>query len=256
MAATEARAPSAAVACDTVRDMMTGRWLLGIYAGGGLAAVLLVVLLALDRNGAEGDAGAANPSSPDGVNASEDGLAEASRTVLSAPVPVPEPGSLWLPVEPSAVDAMDIPAFAYVVDVPGKVLVRVAPSAAPRAVGDAVEVEIPQLDAAFQLVAERVQNGPGSTRSVSGHAEDDSGRRHSFVLTTGPRSMFARIGTPEGAFELAANRELGWLMRAANMDRHVDYSKPDTYIVRPGGPDRPGRGTETAVGRIEALDAF
>ena len=251
-----ARAPPAAVACDTVRDMMTGRWLLGIYVGGGLAAVLLVVLLALDRNGAEGNAGAANPSSADGANPSEDGLAEASRTVPSAPVLEPEPGSLWRPVEPSAVDATDIPAFAYVVDVPGKVLVRVAPLAAPRAVGDAVEVEIPQLDAAFQLVAERVQSGPGSTRSVAGHAEDDSGGRHSFVLTTGPRSMFARIGTPEGAFELAANRELGWLMRAANMDRHVDYSKPDTYIVRPGGPDRPSHAAETAVGRIEALDAF
>ena len=175
----------------------------------------------------------------------------AARSALS-----PGRQSLWRPVEESAVDPADIPAFAYVADVPGKALVRVAALAAPRAVGDRVEVEIPQLDAAIQLVVERVQEGPGSTRSVSGHAEDGSGGRHGFVLTTGPRSMFARIGTPEGAFELAANRDLGWLMPAANMDRHVDYSKPDTYLVRPGGPDRPGQAAELPWQRAEERYGF
>lgn len=228
--------------------MASRRWLLGIYVGGGVAALLLVALLARDRNAAGGDAGAASAPNAARANASDDG------TAPSAPSPGPRP--LWQPVEPSAIDPADIPAFAYVADVPGKALVRVAPLAAPRVVGDRVEVEIPQLDAAFQLVVERVQEGPGITRSVSGHAEDGSGTRHRFVLTTGPRSTFARIGTPAGAFELAANRELGWLMPAANMDRHVDHSKPDTFIVRPGGPDRPGQPAERAAGRIAARDAF
>ena len=225
-------------------------WPLGIYVAVGLAALVLVVLLARDRNGAEGNVGvepALNPQvqTPPAVDE-------------RLPPPAPSPGrrSLWQPVEESAVDAADIPAFAYVADVPGKALVRVASLAAPRAVGDRIEVEIPQLDAAIQLVVERVQEGPGSTRSVSGRAEDGSGGRHGFVLTTGPRSMFARIGTPEGAFELAANRDLGWLMSAANMDRHVDYSKPDTYIVRPGGPDRPGQATELPWERAEERGAF
>ena len=218
--------------------------------------MLLVVLLTRAWSGAEGDAAPAsalNAASANAVTAERpadghDGMAPAA--------PSTEPRSLWQPVEQSAVDAADIPAFAYVADVPGKALVRVAALAAPRAVGDRVEVEIPQLDAAIQLVVERVQEGPGSTRSVSGQAEDGSGGRRGFVLTTGPRSMFARIGTPEGAFELAANRDLGWLMPAANMDRHVDYSKPDTYIVRPGGPDRPGQAAELPWERAEERGAF
>ena len=225
-------------------------WPLGIYVAVGLAAVLLVVLLARGRNGAQEDVGAEPELNPQAqaVPTVDDGVAP--------PAPSPKRQSLWQLVEESAVDPADIPAFAYVADVPGKALVRVASLAAPRAVGDRVEVEIPQLDAAFQLVVERVVEGPGSTRSVSGQAEDGGGGRHGFVLTTGPRSMFARIGTPEGAFELAANRELGWLMPAANMDRHVDYSKPDTYIVRPGGPDRPGRATELPWERAEGRGAF
>ena len=232
--------------------MAAKRWLLGVYVGGGLAAVLLVVLLARDRNDAQ-DADAPNTSSANDSTV-EHPAAGDDETATAAPSSGPQP--LWQPVEPSAVDSADIPAFAYVADVPGKALVRVAPSAAPRTVGDSIEVEIPQLNTAFQLVVERVQEGPGSTRSVSGHAEDGSGGRHSFVLTTGPRTTFARIGTPEGAYELAANRELGWLMPAANMDRHVDYSKPDTYIVRPGGPDRPGQETERPWERAEERDAF
>ena len=225
-------------------------WPLGIYVAVGLAAVLLVVLLARGRNEAQEDVGAEPALNPQ---------AQAAPTVDDGATPsAPSPGrqSLWQLVEESAVDPADIPAFAYVADVPGKALVRVAALAAPRAIGDRIEVEIPQLDAAFQLVVERVQEGPGSTRSVSGHAEDGSGGRHGFVLTTGPRSMFARIGTPEGAFELAANRDLGWLMPAANMDRHVDYSKPDTYIVRPGGPARPGQATELPWERAEVRGAF
>ena len=225
-------------------------WPLGIYVAGGLAALVLVVLLARGRSGAQEDVGAEPALHPQVQTppAVDDGL--------PSPAPSPKRHSLWRLVEESAVDPADIPAFAYVADVPGKALVRVAALAAPRAVGDRVEVEIPQLDAAFQLVVERVQEGPGSTRSVSGQAEDGSGGRHGFVLTTGPRSMFARIGTPEGAFELAANRDLGWLMPAANMDRHVDYSKPDTYIVRPGGPDRPGQATELPWERAEERGAF
>ena len=239
-----------------MRRMATRRWLLGVYIGGGLAAVLLVVLLARDGTELEGDAAPASTLNAVSADASavahpaagDDGTATAASSPRFQP--------LWQPVEPSAVDPADIPAFAYVADVPGKALVRVAPLAAPRAVGDSIEVEIPQLNAAFQLVVERVQEGPGSTRSVSGDAVDGNGGRHTFVLTTGPRTTFARIGTPRGAYELAANRELGWLMPAANMDRHVDYSKPDTYIVRPGGPDRPGQETERPWERAEERDAF
>ena len=233
-----------------MRPMAAKRWLLGVYVSGGLAAVLLVVLLARNGSDTGGDAAPASALNAPSANIPADGTAEMAPSPRSGPQP------LWQPVEPDTVDPADIPAFAYVADVPGKALVRVAPLAAPRAVGDSIEVEIPQLNAAFQLVVERVQEGPGSTRSVSGHAEDGNGGRHSFVLTTGPRTTFARIGTPEGAYELAANRELGWLMPAANMDRHVDYSKPDTYIVRPGGPDRPGQETERPWERAEERDAF
>ena len=161
-----------------------------------------------------------------------------ARTVADQAAPLrPVAGALWQVVDPSAVDAARLPAYKEVVE--GRALVRLLPRQGPFAAGDRPAVPVPQLGETYHPLVERVKVGPGSTHSVAGHASGIDGSRHLFVYTVGPRSTFARIGTPHGTFELVANGELGWLMPTANMDRHVDYDKPHTYIVRPGGANRP-----------------
>lgn len=146
------------------------------------------------------------------------------------------PDALWRPVEEGTVDPQSIPEYKEVVA--GRVLVQLADTQRRLAVGDRVSVSIPQLGETYRPVVERIETGPGTTRSFVGSTAAD-GQRHRLVFTQGPRSTFAHIGTPQGTYELVANGELGWLMPTANMDQHVDYDKPDYYIVRPGGPDRP-----------------
>lgn len=156
------------------------------------------------------------------------------------------PESLWEPVAPevATVVASQLdgpPSAPDYMDVEDRVLVRLVNRERQLAVGDRLDMGLPQLGETYRPVVERVQNGPGATRSITGMATDSDGGKHRFIYTVGPRSTFATIGTRHGIFELVANAELGWLMPAANMYRNVDYSKPDYYVVRPGGPDRPGR---------------
>ena len=150
--------------------------------------------------------------------------------------PLP-PDALWRPVELSTVDPKSIPPYKEVVK--HRALVRLMDPQRKLTVGDRVSVFIPQLGEVFRPVVERIETGPGSTRSVVGYGVGSDGQRNRFVFTQGPHSAFAHIRTSQGTYELVAKRELGWLMPTAGMDQHVDYSKPDYYIVRPGGPDRP-----------------
>ena len=164
----------------------------------------------------------------------------------SPPRGAPAPDSLWQPIAPevAAVVASQLdgpPSAPDYMDVEDRVLVRLVNRERLLAVGDRLDVGLPQLGETYRPVVERVQNGPGATRSITGMATDSDGGKHRFIYTVGPRSTFATIGTRQGVFELVANAELGWLMPAANMYRNVDYSKPDYYVVRPNGPDRPGQ---------------
>ena len=218
------------------------RRLLAVYATCAALAVLVVVLIAF------GDRG-----EPDGTpfpvvenSAEPDAPREPERDSAPQLPNAPTPGSLWQPVAPelAAVVASHLdgpPSSPDYADVEGKALVRLVNRGRPLAVGDRLDVRLPQLGETYSPVVERIQNGPGATRSVTGQATDSDGGKHRFIYTVGPRSTFATIGTRAGVFELVANAELGWLMPAANMYRDVDYSKPDYYIVRAGGPDRPGR---------------
>ena len=71
--------------------------------------------------------------------------------------------------------------------------------------------------------------------SYIGLLREADGRGYRFIITAGARNTFAHVGTSRGTFELVASDELGWLMPTANMDQHVDYSKPD-YIIREESP--------------------
>lgn len=204
----------------------------------GYVACLLIVVLALVLWQVVNRSTEPAEHMPDDVPASgpSEAAADAPLSDDAGAAQLP-PDALWRPVDESTVDPQSVPAYKEVVE--GRVLVQLADTQRRLAVGDRVSVSIPQLGETYRPVVERIETGPGTTRSFVGSSAATDDQRHRLVFTQGPRSTFAHIGTPQGTYELVANGELGWLMPTANMDQHVDYSKPDYYIVRPGGPDRP-----------------
>ena len=100
--------------------------------------------------------------------------------------------------------------------------------------GDRVDLVVPQLGISYTTTILRVESLIGGARSYVGRLIEGD-RLSTFVVTVGANGTFAYLGTPEGSYELVGNRELAWLMPTANMDRHVDYSKPDYFV---GGEDR------------------
>ena len=146
---------------------------------------------------------------------------------------LPPADVLWQVVDEGTVD--ELPSYKEVV--PGRALVRMANLSPAWDVGDRIAVEIPQIGALYRPVIEEIKAGPGGRRSFVGVLAEEAGRRYGFVITVGPGSAFAYLSTPWGSYELVAQGELGWLMPTANMDQHVDYSKPDYLIVedRNGG---------------------
>lgn len=136
---------------------------------------------------------------------------------------------VWETVDESSVDTL--PAYKEVVA--GRALVRLAEPAGGWRAGSELGFEVPQLGQTFPGVIERVDDDPWGNRSFVGLLREPDGSEYRFVVTIGARNQFANIGTSRGAFELVAADGLGWLMPTANMDQHMDYSRPDYYI-----PDR------------------
>ena len=142
---------------------------------------------------------------------------------------VPEPENQgWVAVEPDSVGPDRIPAYRETVK--DSVLVALSDELWSWKAGDQVSLSVPQIDASFITTIERVAVGLGNNRSYFGKLGDEE-RRYSFVITVGDRNAFAFLATPAGSYELVGNTELAWLMPSANLDQHVDYSKPDFYIV-------------------------
>ena len=97
--------------------------------------------------------------------------------------------------------------------------------------GTRVEFDIPQTGATLESVIERVETGLAGNISYIGRVVGQDSP-HRIVVTVGTRNAFAYIGSARGGYEMVGNREFGWLMTSAGMDRHVDYSKPDYYVPR------------------------
>ena len=162
----------------------------------------------------------------------------------SAPMEVPEaPGarrgqappvdSAWVIVDAESVD--ELPPFKEMV--PGRALVRVSEVLRLGLAGDRIRLEVPQIAEIFDGVIERVDQDAYGNLSYIGLLTGADGRDYRFIITAGPRNTFAHIGTSRGTFELVGSNDLGWLMPTANMDQHVDYSKPDYFIPEVRTPD-------------------
>ena len=146
-------------------------------------------------------------------------------------VEVPDGDAAWAVIDPDSVD--ELPAYKEVV--PGRALVRLSEALRLGMAGDRIVLEVPQLGRTFDGVVERRNTDSFGNLTYIGLVTEPNGRDYRFIITAGARNTFAHVGTSRGTFELVASDELGWLMPTANMDQHVDYSKPD-YIIREEPP--------------------
>ena len=149
------------------------------------------------------------------------------------PAPTIRTNTAWTVLDPDSV--VVLPQYKEIV--PGRALVRISESLANWQEGDQVALEIPQLGISFDGRVERMEVGPWGNRSYIGWLNEANGEDYRFTITVGPKNVFAYLGTSQGAFELVASNEMGWLMPTRYMDQHVDYSQPDYYIVEDNPPD-------------------
>ena len=198
--------------------------LYGVFDYAGSATTEYVV-----RTNVEGSDKGANHGDAGSV-VLQGGEKEMSAPPLAPGKPDAPAASIWSYVDVGA-SSSSLPN-SYYQEVEDKALVQVIQPAPLLDVGDHVAVDIPQLGRKSRAVVERVEHGPGMhTRTATGYTTDVDGARHVFVYTVGPDAAFAYIGTPNGTFELVAEGELGWLMPTTSMERHVDHTKPDYFVV-------------------------
>ena len=150
---------------------------------------------------------------------------------LSDSPPIDRPvgsDSAWVVVDPATVDELP----PYKEEVAGRALVRVSDALRLGVMTDRVVMAVPQVGQIYEGVIEVVETDPWGNISYVGLIRDVDDRDYRFLITAGARNTFAHIGTSRGTFELVVTGgTLGWLMPSVNMDQHVDYSKPDYYIV-------------------------
>ena len=154
---------------------------------------------------------------------------------------LPSPGSLWEPADGPIAERL--PPFAAEWSEEGRMLVDVsaAAAAAPNwRVGDPVAIVVPQLGERYETTIERIDEGPGRSRAARGLILGEDGRSRRFVVTVGPKHVFAYVDTPEGPYEMAGNNRLGWLLPTSSMLAGWDFSEPDYLLPerRDGGNDR------------------
>ena len=145
---------------------------------------------------------------------------------------VAAPGVAWEAVDASVVESALIPDYEQVEDA---VLVAMGDGLNAWEAGDLISIAVPQTGSTYTTVIDRVDTTLGR-RSYLGRVAE--GLPYSFVITVGERNAFAHVGTPQGTYELVGRGRFAWLMPTVNMDRHVDYSKPDYYIPERAGKSR------------------
>ena len=96
------------------------------------------------------------------------------------------------------------------------------------ALGDNIMLSVPQIDSDLLLTVTQVKNQRRGIKVITATAIEDSA---DLLLTLGPSSTFANVGTMKGTYELVGTASFGWLMPSKNMDPNVDYTKPD-YVIR------------------------
>ena len=206
------------------------RWILAVAAVVALGVIL--VYFTERRPQAPDDAAVETAAGVARERTEAAAIGSSSTSAETASRPFSAADSAWVVVDPDSVD--ELPPYKEVV--PGRALVRVSEALRLGTAGGSLQLEVPQLGRTFAGAVESVDTDPYGNVTYIGLLTEADGRDYRFIITAGARNTFAHLGTSRGTFELVATKDgLGWLMPTANMDQHVDYSKPD-YIIRQEPP--------------------
>lgn len=213
--------------------MNTGKNLRLILAAAAVVALGVILVYFTERRSPAPDDAAVKAAGEAASGPTEAATFQsASNPAETASQPAAGADSAWVIVDPDSAD--ELPPYKEVV--PGRALVRVSEALRMGTTGDSLQLEVPQLGRTFDGVVEKVDTDPYGNVTYVGLLTEADGRDYRFIITAGARNTFAHLGTSRGTFELVATKDdLGWLMPTANMDQHVDYSKPD-YLIREEPP--------------------
>lgn len=207
---------------------------------GLLTALALAVLIVLYRQGAfESDQGEGADEPSNEVAIPVDAEADVAptptssgREAISSALPSIPPDTAWAEVNLADINPEWVPEYHETVE--GSLLVAIGDGMRTWNAGDTIALPVPQIGEVFRPVIDDVETLIGTNRSYVGRtlAADAP---YSFVITLGEHETFGHVGTPQGSYELVGNTRLAWLMPTANMDQHVDYSKPDYFYLDENG---------------------
>ncbi len=96
-------------------------------------------------------------------------------------------------------------------------------------VGQRIAFHVPQEDSDFPGYVSEVKTTPSGNQIVSGMLED-AGREYRFVITIGALQTFGTLYTSKGRYQMEVRDGVARLVSAAEIDRDLDYSKPDFRI--------------------------
>ncbi|MCY3885706.1 MAG: hypothetical protein OXG24_12425 [Gammaproteobacteria bacterium] len=157
------------------------------------------------------------------TNEQAKGVAETEKSPLS------DPSIMWQHIDEEEVEESKLPNFPRVVS--NRALVRMNSSVWTTTEGHRVQFPIPQRD--IVLVGEVTSVGGTPLAPTLKGEVTDLGENYPFTLTLSKAQAFATVTSSTGNYELFANRDYGWVMAAADMDDHVDYSVPHTFFENP-----------------------
>lgn len=148
---------------------------------------------------------------------------KASKSLLS------DPSVMWEHVDEESVDEAEVPDFPRVIA--NRALVRMNSSVWTTTEGHRVQFPIPQRD--LVLVGEVTEvSGTPLAPTLKGKVTDD-GKNFPFTLTLSDDRAFATVSTSTGNYEMFSNRDYGWVMTREEMNAHIDYSIPHSFIENP-----------------------
>ncbi|MXW52682.1 MAG: hypothetical protein F4X44_11305 [Gammaproteobacteria bacterium] len=148
---------------------------------------------------------------------------KASKSLLS------DPSVMWEHVDEGSVDEADVPDWPRVIT--NRALVRMNSSVWTTTEGHRVQFPIPQRD--IVLVGEVTEvSGTPLAPTLKGEVTDD-GKNFPFTLTLSDDRAFATVSTSTGNYEMFSNRDYGWVMTREEMNAHIDYSVPHSFIENP-----------------------
>lgn len=136
----------------------------------------------------------------------------------------------WEVMDESQVSEDLLPTYSQVVE--DRVLVKLNQNLWTKDIGDSIQFSIPQRDEIFLGTVTRADTDQIRYRTLEGTISDGA-EDYPFTVSLGEKRSYVNVSTMTGVYELVANTQYGWLMPGQNMDKNVDYSVPDHFIIDP-----------------------